>query len=71
MLLHHGVCGTDLEALQLHLQLFGVDLAVLPQLLFLGGLGFGVVQLSLQLRTNTTKLLLRRSDAYFLFKVHQ
>lgn len=37
------VCDTDLEALQLHLQLFGVDLAVLPQLLLLGGLGLGVV----------------------------
>ena len=45
---------SDLQALQLRLQLFGVNLAVLLQLLLLRRLRLRIVQLSLQL-TNTHK----------------
>lgn len=41
--------GSDLQTLHLGLQLFGVQLAVLPQLPLLGRLRLGVVQLSFQL----------------------
>lgn len=41
--------NSDLEVLQIHLQLFGVDLAVLAQLMLLRCLRLGILQLGLQL----------------------